>query len=167
MNLSYQVTHDELKEYFGTYGDIENVEIPLRKGGGGVALGIAYIAFKDTEAAISAYAALDKSYFQGRKIHIMPAQAKPPPEPKPETTFQERQERREKQKESSDFKQEKVQTLKTNFDDETNWNYLFMNQDTVASSMAKKLGIQKSSLLDKDQSNMAVNLAKSEAIIIN
>ena len=87
MNLSYQVTHDELKEYFGTYGDIENIEIPLRKGGGGVALGIAYIAFKDTEAAISAYAALDKSYFQGRKIHIMPAQAKPPSEPKPETTF--------------------------------------------------------------------------------
>ena len=42
-----------------------------------------------------------------------------------------------------------------------------MNQDTVATSMAKRLGIQKSSLLDKDQSNMAVNLAKSEAIIIN
>lgn len=58
-------------------------------------------------------------------------------------------------------------TLKTNFDDETNWNYLFMNQDTVATSMAKRLGIQKSSLLDKDLSNMAVNLAKSEAIIIN
>ena len=60
-----------------------------------------------------------------------------------------------------------MQTLKTNFDDETNWNYLFMNQDTVATSMAKRLGIEKSSLLDKDQSNMAVNLAKSEAIIVN
>ena len=42
-----------------------------------------------------------------------------------------------------------------------------MNQDTVATSMAKRLGIQKSDLLDKDQSNIAVNLAKSEAIIIN
>ena len=90
MNLSYQVTHDELKEYFCKFGDIENVEIPLRKGGGGVALGIAYIGFKDTEAAISAFAALDKSYFQGRKIHIMPAQVKPAAVPKPETTFAER-----------------------------------------------------------------------------
>jgi multiple RNA-binding domain-containing protein 1 len=57
--------------------------------------------------------------------------------------------------------------LKLNFDDETNWNYLFMNQDTVATSMAKKLGVEKSSLLDKNSSNMAVTLAKAETIIIN
>jgi multiple RNA-binding domain-containing protein 1 len=57
--------------------------------------------------------------------------------------------------------------LKLNFDEETNWNYLFMNQDTVATSMAKKLGIQKSSLLDKDSSNMAVKMAQSETIIVN
>ena len=54
-----------------------------------------------------------------------------------------------------------------NFDDETNWNYLFMNQDTVATAMAKKLGVEKTSLMDRDSSNMAVNLAKSETIIIN
>lgn len=58
-----------------------------------------------------------------------------------------------------EFKTEKEKTLKLNFDSETNWNYLFMNQDTVASSMAKKLGIEKGSLLDKDSSNMAVKMA--------
>lgn len=63
MNLSYQVTHDELKESFGKYGEIDNIEIPLRKGGGGVALGIAYISFKETEGAITAFASLDKSYY--------------------------------------------------------------------------------------------------------
>lgn len=42
-----------------------------------------------------------------------------------------------------------------------------MNQDTVATSMAKKLGIQKSDLLDVDSSNMAVKMAQSETIIIN
>lgn len=73
MNLSYDVTHDELKEYFGKFGEIENVEIPLRKGGGGAALGISYITFRETEGAISAFATLDKSFFQGRKIHILPA----------------------------------------------------------------------------------------------
>ena len=33
--------------------------------------------------------------------------------------------------------------------------------------MAKKLGIQKSDLLDKDSSNMAVKMAQSETIIVN
>lgn len=33
MNLSYEITHGELKSYFGRYGDIENIEIPFRKGG--------------------------------------------------------------------------------------------------------------------------------------
>jgi len=42
-----------------------------------------------------------------------------------------------------------------------------MNQDVVATSMAKKLGIDKSRLFDKEHGNMAVNLAKSETIIIN
>lgn len=42
-----------------------------------------------------------------------------------------------------------------------------MNQDSVASAMAKKMGIQKSELLDRDADNMAVKMAKSETIIIN
>jgi len=33
MNLPFQITHDELKEVFQKYGEIENTEIPLRKGG--------------------------------------------------------------------------------------------------------------------------------------
>lgn len=82
MNLSYQVTHDELKDHFQKYGEVTNIEIPLRKGGKGAAQGIAYISFKETEGAITAFAQLDKTFFQGRKIHIMPAQEKPPKEPR-------------------------------------------------------------------------------------
>jgi hypothetical protein len=33
--------------------------------------------------------------------------------------------------------------------------------------MAKKMGIQKSELLDRDSDNIAVKMAKSETIIIN
>jgi len=68
---------------------------------------------------------------------------------------------------SGDHKNEKEKTLKLNFDDETNWNYLFMNQDTVATSMAKRLGMQKSQLFGQDSSNIAVKMAQSETIIIN
>jgi multiple RNA-binding domain-containing protein 1 len=59
MNLSYEVTHDEMKDLFGPYGEIEDVEIPLRKFGGGIALGISFIRFKATEGAIAAFAGLD------------------------------------------------------------------------------------------------------------
>ena len=66
-----------------------------------------------------------------------------------------------------EFKSDKEKTLKLNFDDETNWNYLFVNQDTVATSMAKKLGMQKSELFGQDSTNIAVKMAQSETIIIN
>jgi len=168
MNLSYQVTNDELLSTFGKFGKIESIEIPLRKGGKGVALGIAYITYKEAEGAISAFASLDKSYFQGRKLHILPAQSKPPKDPNEKPWFEKlKEEKGEQNNATSEFKKDKEKTLKINFDDETNWNYLFMNQDTVATSMAKKLGVDKSSLLNKDSSNMAVNLAKAETIIIN
>lgn len=57
--------------------------------------------------------------------------------------------------------------LKTNFDDETNWNYLFMNQDTVAASMAKKLGQSKGEFLLEAEGSMAAKVAKAETIIID
>ena len=42
-----------------------------------------------------------------------------------------------------------------------------MNQDNVAHSMAKKLGIEKSKLLDRTSNSLAVKMAQSETIIIN
>lgn len=79
-----------------------------------------------------------------------------------------KQERNDRIKEKkSTFKEEKEKEIKENFDDETNWNYLFMNQDAVATSMATKLNISKGSLLDRDQKNLAVRIAKAETIIIN
>jgi multiple RNA-binding domain-containing protein 1 len=66
----------------------------------------------------------------------------------------------------SKFKEEKEKELKENFDDEVNWNYLFMNQDSVATAMAKKLNVEKGALLDRHQGNLAVRMAKAETIII-
>ena len=80
MNLSYQVTKEELQDLFGKHGEIIDIEIPFRKHGKGVPLGIGFVRFATTEATISAFAQLDKTYFQGRKIHIKPAERKPPQE---------------------------------------------------------------------------------------
>ena len=45
MNLSYQVTKEELQELFGKYGEIVDIEIPLRKHGKGVPLGIGFVRY--------------------------------------------------------------------------------------------------------------------------
>ena len=76
MNLPFTITHDELRELFSPFGEIEEVEIPLRKGGQG--FGFAFVRFTSIEGSVSAFAELDKTYFQGRKLHILPAQKKPP-----------------------------------------------------------------------------------------
>jgi multiple RNA-binding domain-containing protein 1 len=71
MNLPFTITHDELKELFSRFGEIEETEIPLRRGGTGY--GFAFVRFATIEGSVSAFAELDKTYFQGRKIHILPA----------------------------------------------------------------------------------------------
>ena len=63
MNLSYQVTKEEVQELFGKYGEIVDIEIPFRKHGKGVPLGIGFVRFAASEAAIQAFAELDKTYF--------------------------------------------------------------------------------------------------------
>lgn len=63
MNLSYQVTKEELTTLFEKFGTIQEIEIPFRKKGKGVPLGIGFITFETSEAAISAFAEIDKSFF--------------------------------------------------------------------------------------------------------
>lgn len=76
MNLPFTISHEDLRETFEKYGEIEEVEVPLRKGGTG--FGFAFIRFTTEEAAVTAFASLDKKFYQGRKLHILPAQKKPP-----------------------------------------------------------------------------------------
>ena len=61
MNLPFTITHDELRALFSKFGEIEDTEIPLRRGGTG--FGFAFIRFATIEGSVSAYATLDKTYF--------------------------------------------------------------------------------------------------------
>lgn len=74
MNLPFSIENDDLQKLFEKYGKIEEIEIPIKRG---QKTGYAFIKFETSESAITAYASVDKSYFQGRKIHILPAQKKP------------------------------------------------------------------------------------------
>lgn len=59
MNLSYTVTKEELQDLFGKYGQIDDIEIPFRKGGRGTPLGLGFVRFAESESAIQAFAELD------------------------------------------------------------------------------------------------------------
>lgn len=61
MNLPFQISHDELRELFSRFGEIEDIEVPLRRGGTG--FGFAFVRFATIEGSVSAYAELDKTYF--------------------------------------------------------------------------------------------------------
>lgn len=61
MNLAFDVQENDLLELLQPFGEVESVEIPLRKGGTGT--GYAFANFKDTEGAVSAFAQLDKTFF--------------------------------------------------------------------------------------------------------
>lgn len=57
------MTKEELSDAFGKFGKIIDIEIPFRKKGKGVPLGIGFIRYETSEAAISAYAEMDKTFF--------------------------------------------------------------------------------------------------------
>jgi multiple RNA-binding domain-containing protein 1 len=61
MNLPFTITHEELRELFEPYGEVDEIEIPLRKGGQGY--GFAFVRFKTVEGSVGAFAELDKTYF--------------------------------------------------------------------------------------------------------
>lgn len=106
------------------------------------------------EHAVNAYTSLDQSIFQGRILQVVPARDKP------------------KSKEDNptgpvSFKSKRAKNQQSNSSNDFNWNSLFMNSDTVAESMAKKLGVRKHEILNPESDNMAVRLALAETNIIN
>ena len=72
MNIPFSTTEQDIRDTFGKYGELEEISIPL--GRGGQPKGICFVRFENTDGAIRSFAKFDKTYFQGRRIHIFPAQ---------------------------------------------------------------------------------------------
>ena len=66
----------------------------------------------------------------------------------------------------SSYKRNLLAGRKRNFDNETNWNYLFLNQDAVTQAFADRHGVDKSQILDKEGDEMAVKVSQIESQII-
>ncbi|AGO11806.1 AaceriADR035Cp [[Ashbya] aceris (nom. inval.)] len=153
-NILYDATENDFKQLFSPYGELEEVHVAVDTRTG-QSKGFAYVLFKDPEHAANAYIELDKQIFQGRLLHILPADAK-------------------KTHRLDEFdlknlplkKQRELKRKATAAQQTFSWNALYMNQDAVLSSVASKLGMEKSQLIDPENSGSAVKQALAEAHVI-
>ncbi|KZT00240.1 RNA-binding domain-containing protein [Laetiporus sulphureus 93-53] len=153
-NLAFTCTEDELRELFQSHGEISQVHIPLDPTSK-QPKGLAYVTFAKPADALAAFEALDKSSFQGRLLHILPAV-----------------DRKGKVDDDSSgrrktLKDEREVKRKAGAGREFNWAMLYMNSDAVASSIADRMNIAKSEILNSESDNAAVKLALAETHIIN
>lgn len=154
-NLSYSTTEDELRAHFEEYGEVVEIHVPRDSSGNKGNKGFAFVLFEKPDAAQAAFHGRDKQPLNGRIQHLLPASAKR--ESIDELTLS-----------KLPLKQQNLLRKKSkaaNF--RLNWNALYMSQDAVNTSMAERLGISKSELLDPTSSQEAVKQALTEASVIH
>ncbi|KAF3939845.1 Nucleolin [Dactylella cylindrospora] len=153
-NLTYSITEEELTELFSPFGELEEVHLPVDPKSH-KPKGFAYIHFTDPHSAVAAFQTLDKSIFQGRTLHILPAEAK-------------------RETQLDDFtlsklplkKQREILKKRNAAKSDFEWNSLYMNINAVMASMADRLGVSKSDLLDPTSTDAAVKQAHAETRVI-
>lgn len=153
-NILYTSTEKDFRELFETYGNLEEVHIAIDTRTG-KSKGFVYVQFSKADDAVSAFQALDKEIFQGRLLHILPG------EKKKDHRLDEFDLKNLPLKKQRELKK-KAQASKTQF----SWNSLYMNSDAVLDSVAAKMGIAKSQLINPENSNSAVKQALAEAHVI-
>ncbi|KAH6776205.1 nucleotide/nucleic acid binding protein [Perilla frutescens var. hirtella] len=158
-NLPYTATEEELEDHFSKYGTVSQVHIVIDKETRR-SKGFAYVLFALPESAARALEEMDSSIFQGRLLHVMPAKQKRPSymaeikndeRPSSKTLKHQRNAERKASEAAGN-------TMA--------WNSLYMRQDTVAENIARKFGVSKSEILDRESSDPAVRMALGETQVI-
>ncbi|KAK5047582.1 hypothetical protein LTR84_006679 [Exophiala bonariae] len=153
-NLPFNASESSVREAFSPYGRISEVHLvtDTRTSTG---KGLGYVQFIEPSAAERALIQLDGKAFQGRLMHILPASDK------------KTQKLNEFEISKLPLKQQKALKRKSETTNSTfSWNSLYMNPDAVLASVANRLGVTKSDLLDPSSSNAAVKQAHAETSVI-
>ncbi|KAI7898836.1 uncharacterized protein BX663DRAFT_538350 [Cokeromyces recurvatus] len=157
-NLPYTCTEEDLKVLFEKYGTLSEVHMPIAKDTK-KSKGYAYILYLLPEHAVKAYEELDMKTFQGRLLHILPAEEKP--------AAKEEEILGVNGTKLSSVKKEKEKKRRNLAGNDFNWNSLYMSADAIAESIADRLGVSKSDVLNPEADNQAVRLALAETQIVN
>jgi len=75
-NLSFQTVEDDLRELFGSFGEIDDIYV-VEDRQTGRSRGFAFVNFLDRDAAVTAAKELDGTEFMGRNIRVNEATPKP------------------------------------------------------------------------------------------
>ncbi|KAI1119230.1 MRD1-like protein [Nemania sp. NC0429] len=150
-NLPYDATAEDLRTHFERFGEVEEVHVPSDASNKNRGMG--FILFHDREAAVRAFQS-DRTTFQGRILHVLPAKAKT-------DDLDEFALAKLPLKQQNLIKKRKKAAAST-----WSWNSLYMSQDAVNTSVADRLGISKSELLDPTSSDAGVKQAIAESEII-
>lgn len=155
-NLTYTTTEEDLRKHFEDegHGIIGEVHLPIDTRSG-KNKGFAHIQYTEPAAATKALQTLDRKPFQGRLLHLMPADVRR------ENTLDEFSTSKLPLKKQQEIKR-KANAASSTF----NWNSMYMNPDAVMSSISDRLGVAKSELLDPTSSDAAVKQAHAETRII-
>ncbi|KAI0752041.1 hypothetical protein C8Q74DRAFT_1211476 [Fomes fomentarius] len=153
-NLSFTCTESELTELFQAHGDVSQVHIVLDSNTR-QSKGVAYVTFSKPESALAAFEALDKTSFQGRLLHVLPA-----------VDRRGKVEDGEGDGKKRSLKQDRDVKRKSMAGKEFNWAMLYMNSDAVVSSIADRMNVSKADILNPESDNAAVKLALAETHVI-
>ncbi|CAL1402353.1 unnamed protein product [Linum trigynum] len=158
-NLSYSATEDDVEQHFSQLGDTSEVHLVVDKDTK-KSKGFAYVRYARAESAARALEELDKTIFQGRLLHIMPAKKKytadkEEPRIPQDLGSKTLKQRREDQKKAAEAG-----------GDTRAWNSLFMCSNTVVENIARRHGISKSDLLDPESDDLVVRVALGETQVI-
>jgi len=177
-NLPFSTSAEDIERVFGRHGEVSQVHIPLDKETK-LPKGVAFVTFADPAHAVAAYRALDGSTFQGRLLHLIAAVEKHGSSALPardgNTSGTAASQGKDAKKQDT-LKQGKLKERRAMAGKDFNWSTLYMNPDAVAASVADRLGISKSDILNPDAdaadkggasgSSAAVRLALAETRVI-
>lgn len=150
---AFLISNVETGGFVLTFFPPPQVHLPVNSKG--KSKGFAMVLYDDPSAALAAFQSADRSTFQGRLIHVLPAAAK-------------------KEQKLDEFELSKLPLKKQNLirkkaeaaSNTFNWNSLYMNQDAVNASVADRLGVTKADLLDPTSADAMVKQAIAETSII-
>ncbi|KAM0948695.1 putative RNA recognition motif domain, nucleotide-binding alpha-beta plait domain superfamily [Dioscorea sansibarensis] len=159
-NLSYTTDEDELMELFSQFGDVLQVHIVVDKVTK-YSKGFAFVHYKLPESATRALEELDQSIFQGRLLHVIPAKA--------QIVSTDQRSDHSALQDNKNFKQKRKEQRKASetSGDTRAWNSLITHPNTVVENIARKHGISKSELLDREANDLAVRVALGETYVIS
>ena len=161
-NLPFKISEDDIRKKFEQYGVLSEIHIPVNYKTN-ESFGYGYISYETTDSSVLALSKMDGQYFMGRKLHISIADEKK----EKVSSFIKKYGGTGNKSINSSYKKKKDDNLKSAYANETNWNYLFINQNAVLDAVSKRLNIPKSDILTTNNPDLPVQIAAMETTIIN